>query len=458
MYFVTGGRQTQSGLYRVRYVGDKMSEPERTPQQAAVAGHAETARQRRRQLESLRGNESPQALESAWKHLDASDPWIRHAARTAVETLPVTMWRKRALEEMNIDRLLAAGLALERFGDDNDRAMLGQRLASLDAHRLLPWQQVEWADLCLRQLATHDASDVRWDRMFDELRVVFPANHFPLDRQTSQLLAKRDNGLVVPLAMNLLEQSSQLENQRQQMHWLFILSTQSRGWTPDLRQRYFAALRDMDRFEAGEGMPAFRRLIRDAAIANLPEEDRDQWKKWFDEKAAERLPELPPARTTIVKQWSASDFQDLQQELGKAPDLQRGKQMFATARCLVCHRVGTEGGVSGPDLTGVARRFAGRDLLASILEPSAVVAEKYANTSFELADGRVLSGRTLVTDYRSPSAELIPDLLTPEETISFSKQEIVERRVSPVSPMPKGLVDGLDKQEVLDLLAYLLAK
>jgi len=132
--------------------------------------------------------------------------------------------------------------------------------------------------------------------------------------------------------------------------------------------------------------------------------------------------------------------------------------MFATARCVVCHRVGAEGGVSGPDLTGVARRFAARDLLASILDPSAVIAEKYANTSFELADGRVLSGRTLVTDYRAPEAELIPDLLAPEKTISFAKQEIVQSRVSPVSPMPKGLVDGLDKQEVLDLLAYLLAQ
>jgi putative heme-binding domain-containing protein len=458
MYFVTGGRQTQSGLYRVRYVGEEASEREQTRQQVAVARHAEVARQRRRQFESLRGNASPETLDTAWEHLDASDPWIRHAARTVVESLPVTMWRDRALEEKNVDRFLAAALALERFGDDNDRAMLGRRLASLKVHRLLPWQQIEWADLCRRQLATSDAGDAKWDRMFDDLRDVFPANHFPLDQQTSLLLAKRDNGLLGPLAMNLLEQSSQIGNQRQLMHWLYLLSTQSQGWTPELRERYFTALRDMDTFEAGEGMPTFRRLIREAAIANVPQERRDQWKKWLDEKAAERLPSLPPARTNVVKQWSPKDFQDLAQELGRDPDPERGKEMFATARCVVCHRMGAEGGVSGPDLTGVARRFSARDLLTSILDPSAVVSEKYANTSFELADGRVLSGRTLVTDYRSPNAQLIPDLLTPEKTVSFSKQEIVQRLVSPVSPMPKGLVDGLDKQEVLDLLAYLLAK
>ncbi|MEO8494210.1 MAG: c-type cytochrome, partial [Planctomycetota bacterium] len=441
MYFVTGGRQTQSGLYRVRYVGDELAAPEPTPQQIAVARHADVARQQRRHLESLRGDQSPETLATAWQHLDAADPWIRHAARTVVESLPVAMWRERALEETSVDRFLSAALALERFGDEADRAAMRERLATLGVHHLLPWQQVEWADLSLRQLATADARDAKWDLMFDELRSIFPANHFPLDQQTSLLLARRDDGSLVPQAMNLLEQSCVSGNQRQQMHWLFVLSTQSKGWTPALRERYFTALSDMDTFEAGEGMPAFRRLIRDAALANVPEESRDAWKKWLDEKVIERLPELPPARTTIVKQWTTADFQDLQHELAEQPDVQRGKQMFATARCVVCHRVGAEGGVSGPDLTGVARRFAPRDLLASILDPSAVVAEKYANTTFELADGRVLSGRTLVTDYRSPDAQLIPDLLTPNKTISFSKQAIVERRVSAASPMPKGLVD-----------------
>ena len=90
--------------------------------------------------------------------------------------------------------------------------------------------------------------------------------------------------------------------------------------------------------------------------------------------------------------------------------------------------------------------------------PKAVVSQKYAGTTFELSDGRVLSGHTLVTDFRSPDIELVPDPLAPHKIVSFSKQEIVERRISPVSPMPKGLVDGLEKQEILDLLAYLLVK
>ena len=143
--------------------------------------------------------------------------------------------------------------------------------------------------------------------------------------------------------------------------------------------------------------------------------------------------------------------------MAKKRDTQRGRKMFATARCVVCHRVGREGGVRGPDLTTVAGRFSTRDLLTSILKPSAVISQKYASTMFELSDGRLLTGHTLVTDYRSPNIDLVPDPLAPHKIVSFPKQEIVERRVSPTSPMPRGLVDGLEKEEILDLLAYLLS-
>ena len=458
MYFVTGGRTTQSGLYRVRYVGKENSTAQRSPQQVEITRHSESARAIRRQLESLYGDVSTVALEKAWQHLNAGDPWIRHTARTVIESLPVKMWKIKAMEETDMDRFLAAALALQRFGDDHDREQLGQRLAALKAHTLLPWQQLEWVDLGLRQLATSNGNDSKWDPLFHELRQIFPSDHFPLTQKTSHLLSKRDNGWLVPKAVELLEESRNTNNQRQQVHWLFILSTQTLGWTAELRERYFAGLLDMDSFEAGEGMPTFRRLIREAALANLPEEVHDSWKQRFSKQTTQALPELPPARSTIVKQWTMQDFQNLPQELAKNRDPQRGKKMFATARCVVCHRMGTEGGVRGPDLTTAAGRYSARDLLTSILKPSAVISQKYASTTFELSDGRIFSGHTLVTDFRSPNIELIPDPLAPHKVVSFSKQAIVDRRISPVSSMPKGLVDVLEKQEILDLLAYLLGK
>jgi len=458
MYFVTGGRNTRSGLYRVRYTDEKKAVPERSPQQGEVHRYAASARGLRQQLESLRGDASTGTLAKVWQYLDASDPWIRHAARTVIETVPVELWRTKALKETHVDRFLAAALALQRFGNDQDRQRLGARLAALEVQQLTPWQQFEWADLALRQLADADANDSKWEPLFKELREIFPSNHFLLDQQTSRLLATRDDGWLVPRAVQRLESSRGTENQRQQMHWLFVLSTQTQGWTPELRERYFAGLLDMEAFEAGEGMPTFRRLIRDAALAKLPEQLRDTWKDRFNKQAVQSLPELPAARTTVVKQWSMDDFSNLAGELAKKRDAQRGMKMFATARCVVCHRMGKQGGVRGPDLTTVAGRFSPRDLLVSILKPSAVISPKYASTMFELSDGRVLSGHTLVTDFRSPTIDLVTDALAPDKVISFSKQQIVSRRHSPVSPMPKGLVDGLEKEEILDLLTYLLGQ
>jgi hypothetical protein len=84
-----------------------------------------------------------------------------------------------------------------------------------------------------------------------------------------------------------------------------------------------------------------------------------------------------------------------------------------------------------------------------------VVAENYRSDTFELSDGRVVTGRILPGDYRSPELTVVPDLLAPEKTVTFSKSEIESHRSSPISPMPAGLADTLTREELLDVLAYL---
>ncbi|MFM7036048.1 MAG: hypothetical protein ACKOYJ_12855, partial [Planctomycetia bacterium] len=44
------------------------------------------------------------------------------------------------------------------------------------------------------------------------------------------------------------------------------------------------------------------------------------------------------------------------------------------------------------------------------------------------------------------------------EPVEVAKQAIDERSKSPVSLMPKGLLNKLSQEEILDLVAYLLAK
>ena len=95
MYFAVGGRNTQSGLYRVTYAG---------PDDGVAGGDerpaaAETARGLRHTLEAFHGHKDPKAVASAWPYLGHSDRFVRWAARVAIEFQEPSSWREKALAE-----------------------------------------------------------------------------------------------------------------------------------------------------------------------------------------------------------------------------------------------------------------------------------------------------------------------------------------------------------------------
>ena len=106
----------------------------------------------------------------------------------------------------------------------------------------------------------------------------------------------------------------------------------------------------------------------------------------------------------------------------------------------------------GPDLTSVASRYDRRTLLESILDPSKVIDEKFRNTTFTLKDGTKIVG---TVDREDEQQLLIRESPFAEKPTQVAKQNILRRELSPVSPMPTGLVDVLDRESILDLLAYL---
>ncbi|MHC5543819.1 c-type cytochrome, partial [Singulisphaera rosea] len=127
--------------------------------------------------------------------------------------------------------------------------------------------------------------------------------------------------------------------------------------------------------------------------------------------------------------------------------------VFRSVGCIQCHRVEGEGGSVGPDLAGVARRLKPNALLESILLPSKVIADEYADTLIEIQDGTVVSGRVEREDdrvvvIRPPSAA---------EVVTLAKSDVAGRKKSNLSNMPLGIVNVLEKDQVLDLLAYLLS-
>ena len=94
-------------------------------------------------------------------------------------------------------------------------------------------------------------------------------------------------------------------------------------------------------------------------------------------------------------------------------EYEKGRDAFLGAQCLACHKFGTEGGSIGPDLTAVSSRFSRRDVLESIIEPSKVVSEQYANTMIMLTNGKIVDGRIL--EENPQRIVLQPNPLQPEK-------------------------------------------
>src|SRR4029077_14754435 len=92
VYFTTGGRNTQSGLYRVSYVGDESTAPADLHDEAGAKERAV-----RHSLEAFHGKHDPKALDAAWPYLSSDDRCLRYAARIAVESQPADEWKERAL-------------------------------------------------------------------------------------------------------------------------------------------------------------------------------------------------------------------------------------------------------------------------------------------------------------------------------------------------------------------------
>ncbi|HUE71073.1 MAG TPA: hypothetical protein VMP01_09305, partial [Pirellulaceae bacterium] len=164
-------------------------------------------------------------------------------------------------------------------------------------------------------------------------------------------------------------------------------------------------------------------------------------------KAAEEL-------YSLINADIATQSQRLEELLPKMAggDVRRGQQVFhgQKAVCNACHAVGYVGGKSGPDLTRIAQIRSERDLLESILFPSASLVRSYEPILVLTTDGRQLNG--VIKNETDSEIVLVTG---PNKEERIPRSDIEAQKPSTVSVMPAGLDKQLSQQELADLIAFL---
>lgn len=170
---------------------------------------------------------------------------------------------------------------------------------------------------------------------------------------------------------------------------------------------------------------------------------------------AEFLAKNPEAAPKITE-WKLADFADDLKRVGTHRNFARGQQQFTALACAQCHQLGKEGVAFGPSLSDVVKKYKGdaKAVLQEILEPSKAIEDKYRNVTLELGDENSLSGLILAEDATSVTIQTGP---AANQIQKLAKTAIKSRKTSALSLMPAALLNSLDKEQVLDLLAYLLA-
>lgn len=133
-------------------------------------------------------------------------------------------------------------------------------------------------------------------------------------------------------------------------------------------------------------------------------------------------------------------------------DVTRGKNLFTVKKtsCIACHRVGTQGGNVGPDLSKVGQIRSQTDILESILFPSASFVRGFESVAVVTDDGREVTG---ILSRETPEAVYIKT--TQREEIRIPRDAVDEINPSKLSIMPTGLDKVITREELRDIVAYL---
>jgi putative heme-binding domain-containing protein len=158
------------------------------------------------------------------------------------------------------------------------------------------------------------------------------------------------------------------------------------------------------------------------------------------------------------KKWALADLAESLPHLEAGRSFERGRDLFKLRTCLQCHAVNGEGGKLGPDLATIPKKFAGKQLtveglVGEVLEPSKTIEPKYRVWRFLLDSGRAVDG--IILEEKADAYVVGKNPVEP--AVVIPKASVEEKVELKQSLMPEGLLGRMNREDILELLAYLRA-
>jgi putative heme-binding domain-containing protein len=473
MYFATGGRRLASRLYRVVYRGDERTDPAPGPAEVTPETRA------RRSLEAMHAESAkPDRIDSIWNRLADDDRAVRHAARVALEHVPVSVWRDRARSETDEAAASRALLALARHAEPSDAEAVFRSLLALDPSDAEPATRL--AILRAYELAMIRLGMPEGDQ---RERVIAHVERFTgseaIELETARLLVALQHPGVIDRCLHRLSDTrartpaswGELARQNDQygsairgmldrppptaaIAYANALSSLRTGWTFQQRQAFFTFLQRATASAGGMSYRGYIDAIRQRALESCTDLEREALAPLL--VPIETGDSLPPIVFPAGpwRSWTVEDAARATEDLSGS-SFARGGGLYRATACASCHQMNGAGGNAGPDLSSVGQTYSRPDLLRAIIEPSHAISDQYAVSVIHKADGSTVSG--LIVGLDDHRVTLAPNFGAAAFTTEIPRAEVRKITVSDTSPMPAGLVNGLNGGELRDLLAYLVS-
>lgn len=469
MYFTTGGNGTDTGLFRIKYTGNKDTKDDDLILQDENAD----LRALRHEIEKYHFAPDSAGLDIALKNISHSDRFIRNASRVILERNDPELWISDFKEQSSPDARIVLLTALIRSDSTATyQDLIFNELAAIDFSRSSDEGKLGLLRLYGLAFLRSPKIPVNYAQsVYDKLMEFYPAGNEVVDKELSRLLAyltpyQKDPQAFIASTFNLLETTNE---QLQFIHYLEVMRQVPRGWTVDQRLAYRHWIEyARENFSGGSLFKYFLTVIERDFDKDLTASEKTAMAKGTPGPltAGYEGPVKPKPKAvasslfenTVATNW---EFEDLQYNLElvasprfkKARDFNRGHKMFSKGQCYNCHFMIDKGGNFGPDMTTAGNSFAVEELLKTILYPSEVINSRFQGTEYNMKDGSVMIGRAVEEDRKSVTLQIGYD---PSNRIEILKDDIVSSAPASVSEMPAGLVNTMTRQEIMDLLYFIL--